>query len=172
MNIASFETVKPSMLSVILTVVELQRLGLAGVGVDEFFNGRAKTDKKPRFFLETMDDQFRALLSTGKGKEDEVILRAIDELEKMSIVMQQTKRAWRKGDNDALIDVALKPWKDKFPQLYKALLVERNLRWLPQIKQLMETPETEYVLVGALHLVGPDGLITLLKAQGFQVIQL
>ncbi len=172
MTIASFEQVKPSMLSVILTVVELQRLGMAGVGVDEFFNGRAKTDNKQRLFLETIDDQFKALLGAGEGKEDEVVIQALDDLEKMSQVMAETKQAWRQGDNPALMKVALDPWKDQFPKLYQSLLVDRNLRWLPQIKQLMITPETEYVLVGALHLVGPDGLLALLKAQGFQVKKL
>jgi len=172
MSISSFEQFKPSMLSVVLTVLELQRLGLAGIGVDEFFNKRAKSDGKQRLFLETIDDQFNALLSTGAGKENKVIIQAIDELEKMSQVMQQTKQAWRQGDNDALMAVALDPWKDNFPKLYQALLVDRNLRWIPQIKAFMQTPEVEYVLVGALHLVGPDGLLDLMKAQGYEVKRL
>ncbi|MFT6389341.1 MAG: hypothetical protein ACJAUP_002732 [Cellvibrionaceae bacterium] len=157
------------MLSVVLTVVELQRLGLAGIGVDEFFNKRAKKDGKQRLFLETIDDQFNALLSTGEGKENQVIVQAIDELEKMSEIMQQTKQAWRQGDNNTLMAVALAPWVDDFPKLYQALLVNRNLRWIPQIKSFMKTSEVEYVLVGALHLVGPDGLLALMKAQGYQV---
>jgi uncharacterized protein YbaP (TraB family) len=169
MSISSFEQFKPSMLSVVLTVVELQRLGLAGIGVDEFFNKRAKKDGKQRLFLETIDDQFNALLSTGEGKENQVIVQAIDELEKMSEIMQQTKQAWRQGDNNTLMAVALAPWVDDFPKLYQALLVNRNLRWIPQIKSFMKTSEVEYVLVGALHLVGPDGLLALMKAQGYQV---
>jgi uncharacterized protein YbaP (TraB family) len=172
MSIESFKLMKPSMLSVMLTVIELQRLGLAGMGVDEFYNQKAKRDGKKRRFLETIDDQFNALLAMGKGKENQVIMHTIDELENMSSIMQQTKRAWRSGDNQALIDVALAPWKEAFPSVYTALLVDRNLRWLPQIENFLTTAEVEYILVGALHLAGPDGVLSMLKEKGYTVQKL
>lgn len=170
--IASFEQIKPSMLSVVLTVLELQRLGIAGMGVDEFFNQRAKDDSKQRLFLESLDDQFKALLTQDEGKEDQVITQALKELNKLSTVMQATKAAWREGDNQALMEVALNPWMKEFPKVYQSLLVDRNRRWLPQLKAMMQTAEVEYVLVGALHLVGPDGLLSLMQQQGYRVEKL
>ncbi len=172
MSVKSFSSMKPSMLSIVLTVAELQRLGLAGVGVDEFFNQRAKRDNKKRQSLETIDDQFNALLSLGIDKEDEVILHALDELENMAREMQKIKQAWRKGDNNELSEVALLPWMDKFPQMYQFLLVQRNQRWLPQLEEFIRTPEIEYILVGALHLAGPDGVLEMLKAKGYSVKKL
>ena len=35
-----------------------------------------------------------------------------------------------------------------------------------------QTPETEFILVGGLHLVGKEGLLYQLKQQGFKIEQL
>ena len=171
-SIESFRSVKPSMLSVMLTIIELQRLGLAGMGVDEFYYQKAKQDNKSSHSLETLEDQFNAMLAMGEGKEDEIIQHTISELERLSVVMQKTKAAWRKGDNQALVEVALTPWAEQFPSLYTALLVERNQRWIPKIEHFLSTPEVEYILVGALHLAGSDSVLAMLKAKGYQVQQL
>jgi hypothetical protein len=171
LSLAPFESMKPGMLSAVLTVLELKRLGLAGQGVDEFFSDKSKRDKKPQLSLESIDDQFAALSALGLGRENTAIRHAIDEAEKMSDLMQGIKSAWRVGDNQALIDITLTPWVDSFPALYQALVVNRNNRWLPQLQDLLKTPDTEYVLVGALHLVGSDGLLNLFRQQGYKVEQ-
>jgi len=62
--------------------------------------------------------------------------------------------------------------KAQFPSIYKTLLTDRNERWLSDIYTMFETPEIELILVGAMHLVGDDGLIELLRAQGYVVEQL
>ncbi len=169
LSVDGFKTMKPGMLSVVLTVLELQRLGLAGQGVDEFFNKKSKKDNKPQLALETIDDQFQALSALGAGRENDVIRHSINEAEKISSTMQKIKQAWRAGDNQALLDITVKQSLDRFPGLYDALLVQRNNRWLPQIENLLTTAEVEYVLVGALHLVGDDGLLTLLGNRGYKV---
>ena len=55
--------------------------------------------------------------------------------------------------------------------MYQRLLVERNRNWLPQIEALFARPRPAFVVVGAAHLVGPDGLIAMLKAKGARVDQ-
>jgi len=52
-----FVHLKPSMLMSILTVIELNRLGVSGKGVDQFFYGLANRDKKIVEGLETVDEQ-------------------------------------------------------------------------------------------------------------------
>jgi uncharacterized protein YbaP (TraB family) len=168
----SFESMKPGMLAAVLTVVELQRLGLAGKGVDEFFSDKSRRDNKSQLALETIDDQFRALATLGIGRESFTIRHALGEAEKIAGLMQDIKKAWRAGDNQALVNVSLTPWMNRFPALYESLLVQRNNRWLPQLEALLATPAKEYVLVGALHLVGKDGLLRLLRQKGYKVEQL
>jgi uncharacterized protein YbaP (TraB family) len=56
------------------------------------------------------------------------------------------------------------------PSLYEVLLKRRNLAWADKLTAEMDRASgTELVNVGALHMVGPDGLPALLAARGFKV---
>ena len=43
---------------------------------------------------------------------------------------------------------------------------------MPKIEALFSRPRHAFVVVGAAHLVGPDGLVAMLKAKGYTVTQL
>lgn len=58
------------------------------------------------------------------------------------------------------------------PVVYRRLLLERNRNWMPKIEQLFSRPGRAFVVIGAAHLVGPDGLLAMLRAKGYQVEQL
>jgi uncharacterized protein YbaP (TraB family) len=51
------------------------------------------------------------------------------------------------------------------------LTTDRNRRWLPKIVALLGDDQDYLVIVGALHLVGSDGLVELLRRQGYHVVQ-
>ncbi|PYR32174.1 MAG: TraB/GumN family protein, partial [Acidobacteria bacterium] len=57
------------------------------------------------------------------------------------------------------------------PQMYQRLLVERNRNWLPKLEALFTRRGHAFVVVGAAHLVGPEGLLAMLKAKGYSVEQ-
>ena len=168
----TMQTFKPGMLAMTLTVVELQRLGLVGTGVDDFFNRRARSDNKLLGHLETADQQLRFLVELGSGREDDVIAYTLQDIERLPALMRSMKAAWRSGDNRQLQEVALAPWKKEFPGVYDALLVQRNNAWMPQLEAMLNSAEVELVLVGALHLVGEEGLLAQLAARGYTVQQL
>ena len=52
------------------------------------------------------------------------------------------------------------------------MLVGRNNNWFPKVKRFLKSAEKEFVLVGVAHLVSKDGLIEMLKSQGYKVQQL
>ncbi len=160
---------KPGLLSVTLTVVELQRLGLVGTGVDEFFSLRALNEKREIKYLETVNDQLEFLSSMGEGNENEFIEYTLNDLKDLPKLFDSMKKAWRNGDNAQLRIVALDPWSGRFPKIYNSLLVERNNNWIPQIEIMLRTKEVEFVLFGALHLVGENGILTQLKALGYKI---
>ena len=58
-----------------------------------------------------------------------------------------------------------------YPELYQKFLVRRNLNWLSQIELLLDRREVTFVVVGAGHLLGRDGLVNLLRARGYVVEQ-
>jgi uncharacterized protein YbaP (TraB family) len=56
--------------------------------------------------------------------------------------------------------------------MYQRLLVDRNRAWLPKLDALFTRSGRAFVVVGAAHLVGPDGLLAMFRARGYQVAQL
>jgi len=170
--VAGLLNFKAGMVSVTLTMMELQRLGLMGAGVDEFYTNKAKEDKKEVAELETVAQQLSFIVNMGAGEEDQLIAYTLRDIKTLKSMFADMKTAWRTGDNAALREIGLLPMKSEFPALYKLILKDRNDAWLPKLESMFESPEIEFVLVGALHLVGEDGLLSQLKREGYAVEQL
>ena len=171
-NINNFENFRVGFVSMNLTLLELKRLGMAGTGVDQFYTEKATADRKPIVSLETTDEHFAYLAKIGQGEEDAYIKYSLNEIKELPEILEKTKRHWRNGDLAGFEKDLMQPMKDEFPGVYHSLLVERNHNWLPQIERMFRTSQTELVMVGNLHLVGEDGLFTLLKARGYHIQQL
>lgn len=166
------EKFKPGMVVSLLQVLEFQRIGFTPQGVDAYFNTLAMSDDKPLGQLETVDDQIGFLASMGQGNESEFILMSLKDLEGIDQVMDDMIAAWRTGDNDALSELFVADMLEQAPEIYDSLLKQRNFNWLPQLESMLESSEVEFVLVGAAHLVGPDGLLAILQTKGYEVSQL
>ena len=169
LSITSFEGIKPSMVSISISVMEMKRLGLTATGVDQYFFQQARRDGKSTAQLETPEEQIDFLAAMGEGHEDALLLNTLRDMENLHSAIEEIKAGWRHGEVDRLVEAALIPMKRDYPGLYRSLLVERNDNWMPDIVAMLENGETELVLVGALHLVGDDGLLTLLRSRGYSV---
>ena len=167
--IESLNQFKPPMVMITLLMNELHRLGMADTGVDNFFNQKAIADGKSIGELESVQVQLDVIENMGKGHEDEMILSTIAEMKELPLIMDEMKQAWRKGDMKTLEKIGVSEMKTDFPDLYRLLLVERNNAWIPKIEVMLATPEIELVLVGALHLVADEGVITRLRSLGYEV---
>ena len=168
-NLAVF---RPGMLAITLTLIELQSLGLMDTGVDQYFNLRAINEGKHLDFLETPEQQLAFLAAMGQGKETELIRYTLMDLANLSEMMSDMKLAWRTGDLDLIYQMASVPMREKMPEIYEQLIVQRNKDWMPRINELFANEESNLLLVGALHLAGDDDLISLLKNQGYVIEQL
>jgi uncharacterized protein len=171
LTITAMQKMKPAMVVLSLTMIELKRLGLADAGVDQFFLEKAKSKGKKITGLETAETQINTLENMGKGYENELILSTLKELKKTPEFMDEMKKAWRNGNLADLEKIGIKTMRAEFPELNKILLTNRNNAWLPKIKAMLGTPERELILVGALHLAGEEGVLAQLKKQGFVVEQ-
>ena len=152
--------------------VELQRLEMIATGVDDHFYQRASKDNKPTQSLESVDKQLDLIVNMGKGQEDQLIFNSIRDFNNIGMLMNDMKSAWRTGDKKKFEQVAIIPMKKEFPALYNSLLVERNDAWIKHIERLFTTVDIEFVLVGALHLIGQDGVLQQLTRRGYEITRL
>lgn len=170
--VTAIKSFKPGMASTMITMIELQNLGIASEGVDQFYNNKASKDKKTLGKLETVEQQLNILAAMGEGNEDEFIAYTLRDLKQLPKMFKELKAAWRKGDNAKLAELTIDSLKKDFPAIYQSLLVKRNNAWVPQIETMLKTKEVEMVLVGALHLAGEESVLDQLKALGYKIEQL
>ena len=168
--LANMVKLKPSMVIMTLTIMELQKLGVASEGVDKFYLKRALKEDKSLLFLETVEEQMNLIVGMGEGNENEFVQHSLKDLEENSEIFEELIDTWKDGTARPMLR-QIKEFKSDFPELYKLILVDRNNNWIPQLEGYLKTNEVEFVVVGALHLYGTDGILRQLKDKGFKVEQ-
>ncbi|CAN5276431.1 TraB/GumN family protein [soil metagenome] len=157
-----------------LTIVQLRlhKLGFdPRFGVDRHFASRAAADGKRVRGLETFDGQLAILDELSAALQRDFLIQSLDEAMTMDCVVESLLDAWKTGDADHLERELLGSLRE-YPALYEALVVRRNRNWIEPILALREAPRDVLVIVGALHLIGPDGVIEMLRERGLQVQRL
>lgn len=173
MNIAMFDALKPSGAALTLSVVELQRMGMdPKLGVDVTYQAKALGDKKAIGTLETPEEQISFLAAMDQADPNKFMLHTLRDLERLPTMMASMRAAWREGNIAQLEHESLKEMKEEFPTVYAVLIKQRNDAWMQKIPAMLRDDNTEFVLVGTLHLAGKDGLLQQLKNLGYTVTQL
>ena len=101
----------------------------------------------------------------SRAAEVGALLRAVGDIEAGPDVAQRNAEAWAVGDLRPQIR-AVEAMSRAWPDYYQAILVERNRRWAPRFRAMLDSGGTSFVLVGGDHLVGPDSVQAQLAAAG------
>ncbi len=143
-------------------------------GVDETMAVSARNGNKPIFALENAADQIKALTGDSEAEEAEQVDAALDELESGQLRGQLKELAdvWARSDADKLARYA--DWCDclRTPaeqRLMKRLLDDRNPGLANGIERMHASGKGVFAAVGALHMIGPQGLPALMASRGFTV---
>lgn len=171
--IGNFMPFSPAGASLILSLNEYQRLGMEPqYGVDSVYSQKATADGKTIGQLETIEEQLTFIANLGKGQGDEMVMYTLEELDNIDSEVKHLKQLWRAGKLDTMDKKYLHELREQFPSTYSEIISDRNNNWMPHIEKMLKDSATEVVMVGGLHLAGPDGLIHQLKQKGYKVEQL
>jgi len=166
------QKMKPALIVTTISALAMQKdFGMTEKGVDMYFTQKGIEDKKELQQLESIDDQINKITSMGEGKEDEFVTYSLKDMKDMKGTLMDLIESWKSGSTENMNE-EITTMKKEYPAIYQSLLVERNNNWMPQILSYLENGTKAFVLVGALHLHGPDGLLALLKKQSYTVEQL
>ena len=77
--------------------------------------------------------------------------------------------AWLKGDDATLYQHDVLTLRKDSPDLFRALITDRNAAWTRTLAERLKGKGHVMVVVGAGHLIGPDGVPARLRALGFSV---
>jgi uncharacterized protein YbaP (TraB family) len=134
----------------------------------------AAAQGKSLHYLESVDEQVGAL--DGMSDADQVALLR-HAVESQRDRAQSTRRLleawlqrdlaqmWRIGEEDVAARPELKPLQDVF---VRRLLTDRNLKMVERMQPLLASGNA-FVAVGALHLFGGQGVLSLLQGAGYRV---
>ena len=120
--------------------------------------------------LETAESQIDRFDTMPESLQEQMLRSTLSELDAQRNSVAAMIEAWRSGNAAALEKMALSSF-DGYRGAYTSLIVERNNNWVPQIEACMARSQPCFVVVGAAHLIGPDGLLTLLKKKGYKIEQ-
>lgn len=175
MDVASLQGLKPWFVGMLLALTESQKLGLnPALGLDRHLMDRAAQAGTPTQGLETADAQIAMLDSLDATLQDAFLQDTLREMGDFKGLFEALHTAWRQGDAAALERTALAEMREQYPALYQRVNVDRNKAWLPQLDALLRDQARDNVLVvvGALHLVGSDGVVRMLADKGYRVERL
>jgi uncharacterized protein YbaP (TraB family) len=171
LNAGLFTKMKPWMAALTLTSLELQRGGYLGSeGIDAHFAARAARDGKRRVALESVDFQVSLFAEMTDDQGAEFLRYTLTELETVIPLVDDIVSAWAGGDTGTVERLLVEGF-EQHPELFEKLVTDRNLRWLPTLLEQLDADGDTLVVVGALHLVGDGGLVELLRAEGYEVVQ-
>jgi uncharacterized protein YbaP (TraB family) len=170
--VEALKRLKPWSLALMLQSLEWQKAGFdANLGLDKHLYDLAKRAGKATEGLETMEYQIARLDEMSMELQDRLLAETLKEIETARDGFLKITNAWSVGDVPTVERFVLQDLKAE-PQLYERLLLERNRNWLPRIEALFSRSRPALVVVGAAHLVGPDGLLRMLRAKGYTLEQL
>ncbi|NND35900.1 MAG: TraB/GumN family protein [Gammaproteobacteria bacterium] len=141
------------------------------LGVEMHLTAQATRDGKPIEGFETVEEQLRFLDDLSPGAQNEMLLQTLKESAELASLMDEVIEAWRRGDT-AFLEETLLADMQQYEELNRTLVVDRNHRWLDRIEELLTHDDDYLIVVGALHLVGEDGVPNLLEANGARIQQL
>lgn len=162
LRLATVAALEPWFAAVALQTSALARAGFdPALGVDQQIAGWARRDGKPVTGLETIDQQLLLFKALDADMQRRMLLKTLEELASAGSDTAELVGRWRAGDLDSLEQRLEEDFRD-FEALYASIVTDRNRAWVPGIAALLDQEGTSLVVVGALHLVGPEGVPALL----------
>jgi uncharacterized protein YbaP (TraB family) len=143
----------------------------SALGVESFFSRRALANKKPITGLESYREHLDVFAGLSDRESEAYVLESFINLDRTNSGSSDVLDSWRRGDVQAVWQTLREDFRD-FPAMEARLVDNRNRNWIPKIEKYLHSGQTYFVVVGAGHMGGPNGLLALLKARGCKIEQL
>ncbi len=170
--IAMLGKTEPWLAAITVEQMMLLRIGFnPQYGIEFHLSAKAGEDKKEILGFETAREQLEFLDGLSLPAQRSLLIQTLRESLNIKEDLDLLINAWRHGDIGFFEETILAEMQ-QYPELYKTLVVDRNQAWVEKIKKLTTEADDYLVVVGALHLIGEDGVPALLSEIGISADQL
>ena len=120
--------------------------------------------------LETIDEFVRSFSEMSDRESESFLLQSIEYGQRSPELLDETIAAWM-SDSPARIYQLYAPRRNGSDGYWR-WIERRTARWIPRIEAAIKSGTPTMVIVGALHVSGPRGVITELQKRGYKLEQL
>jgi hypothetical protein len=166
-----FARVKPWLATVMASMLPMQTSGMSPeLGIDQHFLNLARNAMRVEQ-LETAEGQLRLLADIPESKQEQYLVATLKSAALTQQLVKDFKSAWMTGDANRLDTLVAGSWEGA-TELQKSMFADRNPHMADVAEQCLKNNQRCFVVVGAGHLVGREGVVRLLQDRGFKVEQL
>ena len=164
MGLSTLQRMKPTFLEAMLYPKMLNCRNMSGV--EEELLMLAQKDKKPVAGFETIAFQSSVFDSIPYETQAKALLRSIDSIDQYKSQFDSMVHIYKMQQLSAM--EKLLESEPGFEESREVMLDNRNKNWVIQLKTILPKKNI-FIAVGAGHLVGANGMIELLRKEGYTV---
>lgn len=172
LDIRALDQFKPWAVAMTITLLAAQRAGLNPQhGLDLHFIERAWMKGLPIVELESVEEQLELFDSFPPKQQERFLQLSLEDAEDLGKELGDLLANWKAGDEKALERLVTQSVREN-PELkpvFDALIGKRNVEMANKVDAMVREGRTPFVVVGAAHLVGRDGVVELLRKKGYKV---
>jgi len=175
---ANVARMKPWMIANVLLVQTMAQRGFpTEQGIEQYFLSVAAQQKKNVVELESADYQLSLFDQLDEHQQQEYLRETMQDIADGSAIDKGIALidAWSHADSAAMqaaLDEMLNDDAVSSRFIERTLLAQRNPRMADRIAAWLDSGKTTFIAVGALHLLGDQGIPNLLRQRGYQVSRL
>ncbi|MAC87956.1 MULTISPECIES: TraB/GumN family protein [Maricaulis] len=167
---AMLEPMRPWLAQIALAVGQMQALGLdPNAGVEMVLLGMVEGREMRMGYFETAEQQLGFLAGMPDDVQARAFEQGLEDMAELPTMLDTLVTAWAVGDMETIDSEINASMREDAPEAYQVMIVQRNENWIPQIAEIMDGEGTVFIAVGAAHLPGENGVIELLREQGYEV---
>ena len=161
---------RPWAVAVQIDLFELRMMGLrVESGADAHFLVRADSSGKPIVEMETPQDQFGVLRELPDDVQEQFLRYLLQSLQVNREASRVLFEAWARGDAETFQKIWVQTLDvPELGPLKERVVGERNRRITRKLEGYLKAGHRYFVVVGADQLLGPGGILEVLRARGFR----
>jgi uncharacterized protein len=161
-----FTRYRPWLAAVIVGLAYVHRRDIANLtGVDDEIIDFAEMQSKELRYLEGIEDQMKLLVMGDDIAQIRALKRQLGALPQSASHTGDLVETWVRGDEERFAALIERDFAGHV-EAQDLLISNRNRAWVPSVRELLQGGRTAMVTVGAAHMGGRNGLISLLCAEG------
>ena len=169
LSAGQLDVFRPWFAALTISTAAMTRAGFdPASGVDSKFEGIFRERKFTPNGFETAEEQIKVFAGMTPEQELEYLRETMEEYHDAPTELDKMVQQWATADLAGMETMFVTEMKAEEPDLYAALLANRNANWVVKIEEMLQGSGTTFIAVGAGHLIGPDSVIAMLDAKGIK----